>query len=251
MTVNRKPAESLLTKTPLDESEIHVWTARPLAFRGDEIERLGQILSPDESGRAGKLRPGRGRDVFVASRGILRHILSLYTGEEPGAIEFGYGKGGKPFVRTPVSAPAVSFNLSHSHEVAMYAIAAGKEVGIDVEYLREVKRPEDVIRRFFTETEGEFYRSRPEELKREAFFRLWTFREASVKAGGYGVFTRKGLVIPGPPPEGWLLDPGSPVNIGGSWSLVGLDGPRDYVAAVAIEGGALRVRKFDFPTSLP
>lgn len=240
-----------MPQAAVDESEIHVWTARPLALGGGDIERLGRTLSPDESGRAAKLRPGRGRDMFVGSRGILRHILSLYTGEEPGAIEFGYGKGGKPFVRTRGGAPAVSFNVSHSHEVAMYAIAAGKEVGIDVEYLREVKRPEDVIRRFFTETEWEFYRSRPEELKREAFFRLWTFREASVKAGGYGVFTGKGLVIPGPPPEGWLLDPGSPVNIGGSWSLVGIDGPRDYVAVVAIQGGALHVRKFDFPPSLP
>ncbi|MEZ4547399.1 MAG: 4'-phosphopantetheinyl transferase superfamily protein [Thermodesulfobacteriota bacterium] len=234
----------------LDESDIHVWTARPLALGGGDIERLGRTLSPDESGRAAKLRPGRGRDMFVGSRGILRHILSLYTGEEPGSIEFGYGKGESPSSGRAAALPR-SFNVSHSHEVAMYAIAAGKEVGIDVEYLREVKRPEDVIRRFFTETEGEFYRSRPEELKREAFFRLWTFREASVKAGGYGVFTRKGLVIPGPPPEGWLLDPGSPVNIGGSWSLVGIDGPRDYVAAVAVQGGALHVRKFDFPPSLP
>ncbi|MCL4243665.1 MAG: 4'-phosphopantetheinyl transferase superfamily protein, partial [Candidatus Dadabacteria bacterium] len=196
--MNRKPAVSFRPRTTLDEGEIHVWTARPLALTGEEIERLRRILSPDESGRAGKLRPGPGRDMFAVSRGILRHILSLYTGEEPGAVEFGYGKGGKPFVKTRADAQAVSFNLSHSHEVAMYAIAAGKEVGIDVEYLREVKKPEDVIRRFFTDTEGEFYRSCPEELKLEAFFRLWTFREASVKAGGYGVFTRKGLVIPEP-----------------------------------------------------
>ncbi|HML95937.1 MAG TPA: 4'-phosphopantetheinyl transferase superfamily protein [Thermodesulfobacteriota bacterium] len=248
--MNRKSVSSLRPRTALDESEIHVWTARPLAFTGEEIERLRRVLSPDESARAEKLRPGNGRDMFVASRGILRRILSLYTGEEPGAIELGYGKGGKPFVKARADAPAVSFNLSHSHELAMYAVAAGKEVGIDVEYLREVRRPEDVIRRFFTETEGEFYRSRPEELKREAFFRLWTFREASVKAGGYGVFTRKGLVIPGPPPAGWLLDPGRPVNIGGSLSLVGIDGPRGYVAAVAVEGEAHHVRKFDFPAGL-
>lgn len=249
--MNTKPAASIRPQTALDESDIHVWTARPLAFPGEEIEQLRRILSPDESGRAGKLRPGRGRDMFAASRGILRRILSLYTGEKPEAIEFGYGKGGKPFVKTRDGAPAVSFNLSHSHEVAMYAVSSGREVGIDIEYLREVKKPEDVIRRFFTETEWEFYRSRPEELRREAFFRLWTFREAAVKAGGYGVFTRKGLVIPEPPPDGWLLDPVSPVNIGGSWSLVGIDGPRGYVAAVAIEGGALRVRRFDFPVSLP
>lgn len=248
--MNRKSVSSPGQRTPPGESEIHVWTARPLAHGGGEIERLRRTLSRDESGRAEKLRPGRARDMFVASRGILRRILSLYTGEEPGAIELGYGKGGKPFVKIRGGAPAVSFNLSHSHEVAMYAIASGKEVGIDVEYLREVRKPEDVIRRFFTETEGEFYRSRPEELKREAFFRLWTFREASVKAGGYGVFTRKGLVIPGPPPAGWLLDPGSPVNIGGSLSLVGIDGPRGYVAAVAAEGRALYVRKFDFPAGL-
>lgn len=223
LTVNKIPESSPMPRTALDESEIHVWTARPLALRGEDIERLSRTLSPDESGRAGKLRPGRGRDLFVASRGILRRVLSLYTGEKPEAIEFGYGKGGKPFVKMRGGAQAVSFNLSHSHEVAMYAIAAGKEVGIDVEYLREVKRPEDVIRRFFTETEGDFYRSRPEDLKREAFFRLWTFREASVKAGGYGVFTRKGLVIPEPPPAGWLLDPGSPVSIAGSWTLASVD----------------------------
>jgi len=232
-------------------NEIHVWTARPLSHQGDEIEELRRTLSLDESGRAERLSPGTGRDMFIATRGILRRILSLYLGQEPGDIEFGYGKGGKPFVRGPENAPAVSFNLSHSHELAMYAFAAGREVGIDVERLRDVRKPEDVIRRFFSETECEFYLSRPEELKLEAFFRFWTFREASVKASGRGVFTRdKGLVIPAAPPGSWLHDPGNPVSIGGSWSLVGLDGPLGYVAAVAVEGEAPRVQRFDFPGGL-
>lgn len=248
---SKHDATAARPRAALGGNEIHVWTARPLSLSGDDIERLRRTLSPDEFGRAERLRPGPGRDMFIATRGILRRILSLYLGEEPGDIEFGYGKGGKPFVRGPVNTPAVSFNLSHSYELAMYAFAAGRELGIDVEYLRDVRKPEDVIRRFFSETEGEFYRSRPEGLRREAFFRLWTFREASVKAGGRGVFTRdRGLVIPAPPPGSWLRDPGNPVSIGGSWSLVGVDGPRGYVAAVAVEGEAPRVRRFDFPAGL-
>lgn len=232
-------------------NEIHVWTARPLSHRGDEIEELRRTLSLDESGRAERLSPGAGRDMFIATRGILRRILSLYLGQEPGDIEFGYGKGGKPFIRGPENAPSVSFNLSHSHELAMYAFAAGREVGIDVERLRDVRKPEDVVRRFFSETESEFYLSRPEELRREAFFRLWTFREASVKASGRGVFTSdKGLVIPAAPPGSWLDDPGNPVSIGGSWSIVSLDSLEGYVAAVAVEGEAPRVQRFDFPGGL-
>lgn len=249
-TVNSKHDARRIRPAP-GGSEIHVWTARPLSHRGDEIEELRRTLSLDESGRAERLSPGPGRDMFIATRGILRQILSLYLGQEPGDIEFGYGKGGKPFVRGPENAHAVSFNLSHSHEVAMYAFAAGREVGIDVERLRDVRKPEDVIRRFFSEMECEFYLSRPEELRREAFFRLWTFREASVKASGRGVFTSdKGLVIPAAPPGSWLHDPGNPVSIGGSWSLVGLDSLEGYVAAVAVEGEAPRVHRFDFPGGL-
>ena len=239
------------TRAALGGDEIHVWTARPLSHPEVDMERLRRTLSRDESGRAERLRPGSGRDMFVATRGILRRILSLYLGEEPGEIEFGYGKGGKPFVRGTGNTPPISFNLSHSHEVAMYAFAAGREVGIDVERLRDVRKPEDVIRRFFSETESEFYRSRPEELRLEAFFRLWTFREASVKASGRGVFTKdKGLVIPGAPPGSWLHDPGNPVSIGGSWSLVGVDALEGYVAAVAVEGEAPTVQRFDFPSGL-
>ena len=250
-TVNSNHDITAIRRSALGRDEIHVWTARPLSHPEEDIEQLRRTLSRDESGRAERLRPGPGRDMFVATRGILRRILSIYLGKEPGDIEFGYGKGGKPFVRGPGNMPAVSFNLSHSHEVAMYAFAAGREVGIDVERLRDVRKPEDVIRRFFSETESEFFRSRPEELRLEAFFRLWTFREASVKASGRGVFTRdKGLVIPGAPPGSWLHDPGSPVSIGGSWSLVGVDSLEGYVAAVAIEGEAPRVRRFEFPTGL-
>jgi 4'-phosphopantetheinyl transferase len=250
-TVNSKhDATYARTNAALGMNEVHVWTARPLSHPED-IEQLRCSLSPDESGRAERLRPGPGRDMFIATRGILRRILSLYLGEEPGDIEFGYGKGGKPFVRGTENTPPISFNLSHSHEVAMYAFAAGREIGIDVERLRDVRKPEDVIRRFFSETENEFYRSRPEGLKLEAFFRLWTFREASVKASGRGVFTKdQGLVIPGAPPGSWLDDPWNPVSIGGSWSLVGIDASEGYVAAVAVEGEAPNVQRFDFPSGL-
>jgi len=251
-TVNSNhDATDARTHAALGKDEIHVWTARPLSHEGDEMEQLRRTLSRDESGRAERLRPGPGRDMFVATRGILRRILSIYLGKEPGDIEFGYGKGGKPFVRGTEITPPISFNLSHSHEVAMYAFAAGREVGIDVERLRDVRKPEDVIRRFFSEAEREFFRSRPEELRLEAFFRLWTFREASVKASGRGVFTKdKGLIIPEAPPRSWLHDPVNPVSVGGSWSLVGIDAFEGYVAAVAVEGEAPRVRRFEFPSGL-
>jgi phosphopantetheinyl transferase len=67
----------------------------------------------------------------VTSRGLLRRVLALYTGEQPGRIRFGYLAKGKPFLSDVPGAATVGFSVAHTDELTLLAIASTPEIGID------------------------------------------------------------------------------------------------------------------------
>src|SRR5262249_38435202 len=105
----------------------------PLTAEPGFVDQLRQLLSPQERARADRFRFEKDRNAFTIARGLLRIILGSYLQTTPSAIEFTYGSRGKPSV---VSARPIQFNLSHSGDLAVYAITEGYEVGADVEYIR-------------------------------------------------------------------------------------------------------------------
>jgi 4'-phosphopantetheinyl transferase len=145
------------------------------------------LLSPDERARGERFRFARDRAHFVSGRAELRRRLSGVVGADPRRIEFSYGVAGKPSCATS----GLEFNLSHSDDLAVLAIAHGANVhlGIDV----EVPRPnhdhldELVARRFFAPGEVRGLLALPASERQAAFFRCWTRKEALLKALGGGL----------------------------------------------------------------
>ncbi|MGB9449720.1 MAG: hypothetical protein WBV50_04150, partial [Candidatus Acidiferrum sp.] len=76
------------------------------------------------------------RNHFVAAHGITRNILSGYLQTSPETLSFSVGPNGKPVLSRKTDSLDLRFNLSHSHGLAMLAVALGREVGIDVERIR-------------------------------------------------------------------------------------------------------------------
>ncbi len=147
---------------------------------------LQNVLSPDERMRAARFTFDRDQRRFVVAHGVLRHILAGYVGHAPSKLQFGTNPYGKPHL---VGSPSLRFNLSHSHDVAMIAIARA-EVGIDVEAVRPIDDLLNIAQQFFLADEVEGLRRLPTEAQPPAFYRIWTRKEAYLKAIGTGLNTR-------------------------------------------------------------
>nr|MCU0482391.1 4'-phosphopantetheinyl transferase [Anaerolineae bacterium] len=110
---------------------------------------LTTVLSPDEQRRANRFMSPLIKTRFILSRGILRHILSFYTHQPPEKLIFEYGARGKP---TLPNIP-FAFNLSHSEDVALLAIAQTRQIGADVEYMTEMAEMRRVASDYFSVNE--------------------------------------------------------------------------------------------------
>jgi 4'-phosphopantetheinyl transferase len=224
--------------------EVHLLCA-PLDTTPVQYGRLEQSLSPDELERAGRFRFPKDRAHFVAAHGALRHILAGYLECRPAELRFSYGASGKPALAPGWGADTLRFNLSHSHGLALCAVALSREVGVDLEFVRPLLGDSAIPERFFSPAEVLALRALPAESQPEAFFNCWTRKEAYIKARG------EGLSIPLDSFE-VSLAPGEPAALvkapdRSRWSLRALVPAPGYVAAVVAEGDDWRLRLFNWP----
>lgn len=172
-----------MTSLDLTTEEVQVWVAA-LKVSDARYADLSRTLSTEERRRAEHLRPDLARRSMVA-RGILRSLLSGFTGTPPQKLEFGYGNAGKPFL----VAHAINFNVSHSGELGLFAFAADRAVGVDVENERPVRRLLDVAQRFMSEDEVRSLAATSPGERDASFLKSWVVREARLKADGKGVWS--------------------------------------------------------------
>lgn len=151
------------------------------------VEQAAQLLSADETARAARFYFDRDRHHYIVARAALRQLLGQRLGLAPEAVSFQYGPAGKPALAPAQATPSLSFNLSHSHELALVALADGAELGVDVEYWRDLPDLLDLARRFFSPREAARLLALPAAEQRSAFFRCWTRKEAYLKARGDGL----------------------------------------------------------------
>lgn len=213
-------------------NEVHVWFAD--IDNGSDAHH--HLLSADERARADRFQFDRDRDRFAAARATLRLMLALYLGDEPRGYEFGYGEQGKPFLAGAFAASGLEFNVSHAQGLAAYAFACERRVGIDVEGVRPVADAHEIAERFFSPREAEQLGGLRDEEKPEAFFNVWTRKEAFVKAVGEGLSYPLDRFEVSLGSSGRLvnIEPGSTAR--GEWSLCELEAPSGYAAAVAAGG---------------
>lgn len=138
-------------------------------------------LSRSEMDRADRFVFARDRDRFIAGRAKLREILGGYLNKSPSQLDFLYGAHGKPQLA------GLDFNLSHTGDLAVLAVAQDVTLGIDIEAIKPIDMA--VARSHFAPSEIEALRQLPSAEKRAAFYRCWTRKEAYLKARGTGLMT--------------------------------------------------------------
>ena len=158
-----------------------------VVVRLDTISASAAMLSESERQRASRFTFERDRKRFVAARATLRRLLATRLGVRPEEIELVYGKYGKPALGGRFAGSELRFNVSHCDDLAVYAFASGREVGVDVEAVRWFADADDVAARFFSQTENDAYASLDSLDKPSGFFNCWTRKEAFIKAIGDGL----------------------------------------------------------------
>jgi len=197
-------------------------------------------LAPEERERARRFLFERDRSRFTAARAGLRAVLGACLGLEPASVPLRVRLGGKP--ELDVADTALRFNLSHSGERALVAVALGRDVGVDVELLRDIDHL-SMAQRFFTRGEqAAIAASARGPLL--GFYRCWVAKESYLKARGEGLAS---------PLDAFEVDPDAPAGClrwsaldedPRRWRLEQLDVGDGYAAAVTCEEGNWTLRRW-------
>jgi len=159
------------------DDQVDIWRVG-VSVNLSHIDRMSQVLNPAETNRAARYLRDTDRNRFITSRSALRQILGSYLKQSPAAIEFKLGDNQKPYIDSPIR-----FNLSDSGDWILVAIAK-TEIGIDVEYIKPGFTYEGIIDTHFNAREAEYIEAGD---KHNRFFKLWTRKEAILKATGVGL----------------------------------------------------------------
>jgi 4'-phosphopantetheinyl transferase len=223
-----------ITLPELMEKEVHVWLA-PLNVP-TMLSHYQQVLTEEELAQARRFYFEHDRLHWTIARAVLRLLLSHYTGVMPLRIELDKNAYGKPFIAQNVS--ALRFNLSHSGDFALYAFAWQREVGIDIEYMRDSVAYDELAAHVFSASEQETLRALSPALKHRAFYNAWTRKEAYIKARGLGLSLPLDLfdvsLLPNEPAV--LLASREDEREVSRWSMYTLPTPSDYAGALVAEG---------------
>jgi 4'-phosphopantetheinyl transferase len=228
-------------EAPPEPGEVQLWLAdldRPPV----PLEGLGATLAPDERERAARFHFDVHRRRFTAGRGLLRRLLGRLLDLPAEALAFRYGVKGKPELALPAGHPGAGlrFNLSHSANGALIAVARERTVGADLEHLRPLDDAEALVERFFHPAERRAFAGVAPAERLACFYAGWTRKEAYVKARG------DGLSLPTTEFE-VVLAPGQPARLVrferepaevGRWSFAAFEPARGFLGAVTVEGEA-------------
>lgn len=232
-------------KLQLSPDYIDVWKA-PLNLPPAQLDKYRAILSRDEQQRSDKFKSEKRRREFIIGRGLLRMLIGQCLEMDPSVIEFAYSEHQKPYLPVTALGIPVTFNLSHSHDLALVALALERRIGIDIEYLRPDVDFRKLAGRFFSEQESRSLQDYEGVRLAAAFFACWTRKEALLKAIGEGIAF--GLadfsVSVNPQDQVVSLHTHWDEAEAARWSIINFALERDYAAAVAASGTRYKVRRW-------
>lgn len=230
---------------PLEPDALHIWQI-PLDVAAEHLPTLQQLLDDTERERAGRFHFDRDRRRFIVCRSAQRRILSHYCAGAAADLRFQYTSRGKPSLAGQSSSPSILFNISNSKDLALCAVAMRGDLGVDLEKIREMRDLRQLAAHFFAATEISELDELTGQRQLQAFFTIWTRKEAILKAVGTGLaFPLDQVVVTGNPDDNRLLKFGAG-STSAKWWLQSLAPGPGYVGAVATDFAPARTSCFSF-----
>ena len=239
--LNQKPRVS--SPGSLFPGMVDVWKCNVL-LPDAQVRELSSLLSDEELVRAQQLRVAEKRTQYLVTRARLRQILGNLLNTEPDVLVFDCSVQGKPQLSDPWSGCGLLFNVSHSHDQALIAVAMGHQVGVDIERVENGRDHMALASRYFSEQEQAELLALPVRERGRAFYACWTRKEAFVKAVGdgitYGLDAFSVSVLPEEERPSLTLHKNSGNEE--TWSVFNLQVGGDYMAALVVAGDIGSVR---------
>lgn len=228
----------------LAENEVCLWSIH-LDKIAQAEPRWRTLLSKEELTRADRFHFIQDRQTFTATRALLRIILASYIGCEPAVVTIGYSEKGKPLLGPKHQGTGLQFSVSHSGARALLAFAKLREVGVDVELIRNNLDCKSLSRRYFSPAEQTALAALQGSDLCKGFFRCWTRKEAYVKARGMG------LALPlhdfdvsiNPGEQRILLATRPHPHEASQWSLCEVELGDGYAAALCVRGHDWKLKR--------
>lgn len=228
--------------------DVHVWSAL-LDVQDDVLQVLQQTLDANEQLRAERFYFELDRARFIASHGLLRTILGSYMHIEPGKLQFSYNSQGKPLLAEPFQGKTLEFNMSHSHEFALFAVTFNRKVGVDLEHIYSFAETDSLANHILSKREKTAWLKYSMNERLDTLFRYWTCKEAYVKATGLGLALplEKIHISLMPGSEARLISINRSTREASHWSLQELNPFPGFAAALVVEGFDYRLNHWQLP----
>jgi 4'-phosphopantetheinyl transferase len=216
--------------------QTQIWLSS-LLVSPEQHRALKTLLDEKELARADAFMFPEHQRRFAVARAHLRQILASRLNMSAQDIHFNYNQYGKPSLQWSESSLPLHFNLSHSGELAIYAINPRVEVGIDIELQKPDMEFDGLAQRFFSIREAEIIHSLTDFEKQAAFYRCWTRKEALLKALGQGLSypLNQCEVTCNAHEKPKILQLIGYEQTSSAWTLAAIDVPQDYMAAVVVQ----------------
>ena len=228
----------------IPRGEIHVWYASTETL-GKEVGDHFSLLSVEEQQRARSFRFQRDRATYVLGKCVIRTLLGDMLNVPPRAIRFTHGEYGKPRIAPDCG---LAFNLAHAGMHVACALAADREVGVDIESERDDIDTMALARQYFCRNEIRQLEESPLKQKGPLFYKYWTLKEAYLKAEGSGLNISLTAIDASGISDDPSAGPHAPLEDIPRGILVQcLEGPPGYAAAIAAKGGAWMTRMHRWP----
>ncbi len=235
----------------LEDDRIEIMLAR-VADISQDTRGMGGTLDARERMRAAGFQFASDRNRYVMRRWLLRRLLQhCLHSPSSFALDIREDTRGKPYLAESAGTSALRFNYSYSEEFIAFAFCLNRDVGIDIEKIRPLPEMLAIARNYFTGSEFSRLRQQPEELRPSLFFRIWTRKEAVLKALGEGLsrpLDSFPVLADGDPTQPLGLAP-SPGSGAASLFVRDLEAPAGFACAVAVQGARCPARIHRLSTS--
>lgn len=161
---------------------VDVWHGH-LLQPDDDIDSLLVRLNEPERLKAGAFKSDDMRRRYIAVRAKLRGIIASYLSADPAVLQFNIAEHGKPYL----ACRSVHFNLSHTANHWVVAVANFPDIGIDIEQIKPRSNLDGLAARCFSVGEFQAWKWLGVDEQAQAFYRLWVKKEAFAKAVGRGL----------------------------------------------------------------
>jgi 4'-phosphopantetheinyl transferase len=231
----------------LAADEVHVWRAR-VSHCENCLDELAALLTPEERRRAARFHFAIDRQRCILGRALARLVLAHHLQRPSSELIFAYNAFDKPRL---AGSPQrlLEFNISHSGEWLLIALACGRALGVDVERMRADMATADIAARFFSSAECLALASLPAQMQCAAFFDCWTRKEAYLKARGDGLslpLDQFDVAFGRGAEPALLATRHDPAEVR-RWTLCQLNVGPGHRAALAVEGSGWSLRLWEWP----